>query len=181
MSILKPDNTFLLMIDIQGKLLAAMYEKEALLDNAQKLVKGLQVLGTPIILTEQNPKGLGPTQPEITQLMPGIQPLPKFYFNCCQERNILQAIDGLKRKQVLICGIEAHICVYQTAMELLRSGFEVQIIADVVSSRSMRNRDVALSRLQSEGAKLSTTEMVLFELLQTAESPKFKEVQKVIK
>jgi nicotinamidase-related amidase len=178
---LKPENTFLLMIDIQIKLLSAMYEKEALLDNAQKLVKGLQLLDVPFIVTEQNPKGLGPTQPEISQLVPDFQPLPKFYCNSCHESEIYSVITGLKRKQVLLCGIEAHICVYQTALELLGSGYEVQVVTDVVSSRSIKNRDIALSRLQSEGAKLTTVEMALFELLQTAQSPKFKDVQKVIK
>jgi nicotinamidase-related amidase len=178
---LKLDNTVLVMIDIQGKLLNAMYEKEALLENAQKLIKGLQVLGVPVLLTEQNPKGLGPTQPELMQLLTSIQPLPKFCFSCYQDAGFKQAFSVLNRKQVLICGIEAHICVYQTALELLAQGCEVQIIADVVSSRSARNRDIALMRMQSEGAKLTTVEMVLFELLQTAESMKFKEIQKVIK
>ena len=178
---LKIDNTALLIIDIQGKLWNVMYEKEALLENAQKLVKGMQVLGIPIILTEQNPQGLGPTVPELTQLMPEVQPLPKFEFSCCQNTAFKQAISHLKRKQILICGIESHICVYQTTLELLSQGYEVQVVADGVSSRLMRNRDIALTRVQSEGAKLTATEMAIYELLQTAESPQFKEILKVIK
>jgi len=178
---LKLDNTAIIMIDIQGKLWNIMHEKEVLLENAQKLIKGMQVLGIPIILTEQNPQGLGPTLPELTQLIPEIEPIPKFSFSCCQDKGFQKAIQDLKRKQLLICGIEAHICVYQTTLELLSSGYEVQVIADVVSSRIVRNRDIALSRVQSEGAKLTVTEMVLYELLQTAESPKFKEMLKVVK
>ena len=178
---LKPENTVLVIIDIQGKLWNVMSEKEALLENAQKLVKGVQVLGVPVILTEQNPKGLGPTLPELMQLLPTAQPVPKFSFSCCQDKGFQQAIGALNRKQVLICGIEAHICVYQTTMELLSSGYEVQSVADVVSSRVVRNRDITLSRLQSEGAKLTVSEMALYELLQTAENPKFKEMLKVIK
>ncbi len=178
---LKLDNTALVIIDIQGKLLNVMFEKEALLENAQKLVKGIQLLGVPIVMTEQNPKGLGPTQPEITQIIPEVAPIAKYSFSCCQDKVFQQAIEKVGRKQVLLCGIESHICVYQTAMELLKSGYEVQVVADVVSSRTARNRDIALTRMQSEGAKLTSTEMALFELLQTAENLKFKDISRTIK
>ncbi len=175
------ENTALVMIDIQGKLLNVMSEKEALLENAQKLLKGLQLLGVPILVTEQNPKGLGPTQPELAQLMPNISPLPKYCFSCSQDNGFGQALSKLNRKQLLLCGIESHICVYQTALELLNQGYEVQIVTDVVSSRSVKNKEIALSRLQSEGAKLTSVEMVLFELLKTAENSMFKEISRIIK
>jgi nicotinamidase-related amidase len=175
------DNTVLVLIDIQGKLWNVMHEKEALLENLQKLVKGCRLLGVPAILTEQNPKGLGPTVPELTQLLPDIQPLPKFCFSCVQDSGFLNTLAASKRKQVLVCGIEAHICVYQTALELLKNGFEVHLLVDGVSSRTAKNRDTAVIRLQSEGAKLTTTEMALFELLRTAESPLFKELSRIIK
>jgi len=178
---LKLDNTVLVMIDIQGKLWNVMSEKEALLENAQKLVKAMPVLGVPIILTEQNPKGLGPTLPELMQLMPEVKPIPKSNFSCCQDRGFHQVLKDTRRKQVLLCGIESHICVYQTSLELISEGYEVHVITDVVSSRLLRNRDIALSRMQSEGAKLAVTEMVIYELLQTADSPKFKEMLKVVK
>ena len=171
----------LVMVDIQGKLLNVMFEKEALLDNAQRLLKGVQLLGVPVILTEQNPRGLGPTQAELSQLLPSTPALPKYCFSCSRDPGFASAFSALQRKQVLICGIEAHICVYQTAMELLAKGYEVQIVADVVSSRTARNRDTALSRLQSEGAKLTTVEMVLFELLGTAENVNFKEISRIIR
>ncbi len=169
------------MIDIQSKLWNVMCEKEALLENAQRLIKGMQVLRIPIILTEQNPKGLGPTAPELMQLMPEVKPLPKMCFSCQQDMGFQQSIKNINRKQVLVCGIEAHVCVYQTAMDLLCMGYEVQVVVDAVSSRAVKNRDITLSRLQNEGVKLTTTEMALFELLRTAESPQFKEIQKVIK
>lgn len=178
---LNPENTVLVMIDIQGKLLNVMYEKEALLENAQKLLKGLQLLGIPILVTEQNPKGLGPTQPELAQLLPGISPLPKYCFSCSQDTGFGQALTKLNRKQILLCGIESHICVYQTGLELLSQGYEVQIVTDVISSRSAKNKEIALSRLQSEGAKLTSVEMVLFELLKTAESSVFKEISRIVK
>ena len=158
-----------------------MFEKEALLDNAQRLLKGVQLLGVPVILTEQNPKGLGPTQAELVQLLPNTPALPKYCFSCSRDPGFAAALTNIKCKQVLLCGIEAHICVYQTAMELLGKGYEVQIVTDVVSSRTPRNRDMALSRLQAEGAKLTTVEMVLFELLGTAENVNFKEISRIIK
>jgi len=174
-------NTVLVVIDIQDKLWNVMHEKEALLENAQKLVRGMQVLGVPIILTEQNPKGLGPTVPGLKQLIPEVTPLPKLTFSCCRDTGFQQALSGLARKQALICGIETHICVYQTTLELLAADYEVHVVADVVSSRTERNKDIALSRMQAEGAKLTVTEMAIYELLQTAESPRFKEMLKVIK
>ncbi|HEX7475539.1 MAG TPA: hydrolase [Dehalococcoidales bacterium] len=178
---LNAENTVLVIIDIQTKLWNVMFEKEALLDGALKLVKGVQILGIPIVLTEQNPRGLGPTATELTQIMTTVQPIPKMCFSCTQDSGFRQALERAKRNQVLICGIEAHICVYQTALDLIESGYEVQVVADAVSSRSPRNRDIALTRLQGEGVKLTTTEMVLFELLKTAESLNFKEIQRIIK
>lgn len=173
--------TVLLMIDIQGKLWNVMHEKSVLLENAQKLVKAMRILSVPIILTEQNPQGLGPTLPELTQCMPEVKALPKFCFSCCQDSRFEQELDRLNRKQVLICGIETHICVHQTALDLLSRGYEVQIVADAVSSRVHSNKEAALARLQSEGAKLTVTEMAIFELLGAADSPLFKEILKVIK
>jgi len=171
----------LVMIDIQGKLLNVMYEKEALLENAQKLVKGLQTLSVPILLTEQNPPGLGPTQPEISQLLAGTPALPKLCFSCWQDKAFAAALTHLNRPHVLICGIEAHICVFQPALNLISQGYQVQVVADVVSSRTVKNKEAALSRLQSEGAKLTTVEMLLFELLSSAENPLFREISRIIK
>jgi isochorismate hydrolase len=178
---LKLDNTVLVIIDLQGKLWNVMNEREALLENSLRLIKGLRILEVPMILTEQNPKGLGPTLDEIIQIMPESKPVPKFCFDCCQNPEFMRALTGLKRKQILVCGIEAHICVYQTSLELIKLGYEVQVVADSISSRIVRNRDIALSRLQSEGVKLTVTEMIQYELLQTSENPKFKDLLKVVK
>ena len=178
---LKLENTALVIIDLQGKLWNVMYAKEALLENILKLIKSFRILGVPMILTEQNPKGLGSTLDEIVQILPEIKPITKFTFGCCQNGEFMQAISDLKRKQILICGIEAHICVYQTSLELLSKGYEVQVVADAVASRVTKNMDIALSRVQSEGVKLTVSEMAQYELLQTAENPKFKDLLKVVK
>lgn len=173
--------TVLVMIDIQSKLWNVMHDKALLLENAQKLVKAMRVLSVPIILTEQNPRGLGPTVPELMQCMPEVQALPKFCFSCCQDSGFEQELTRLNRKQVLLCGIESHICVYQTALDLISRGYEVQVVADVVASRIQSNKEVTLVRLQSEGAKLTVSETAIFELLGSADSPLFKEILKVIK
>jgi nicotinamidase-related amidase len=173
--------TVLVIIDIQGKLWNVMHDKAALLENVQKLAKAMRVLSVPIILTEQNPQGLGPTVPELIQYMPEVKALPKFCFNCYQDSGFEQELTRLNRKQVLLCGIESHICVYQTALELISRGYEVQVVADGVASRVQTNKEIALARMQSESVKLTATEMAIFELLGSADSPLFKEILRVIK
>jgi len=172
----------LVVVDVQGKLAQIMHEKEALFENLVRLVKGAQVLGVPVIWMEQNPTKLGPTVPELAAAMPaGLAPIPKMSFGCCGEPRFMEKLASIGRRQVLLCGIEAHICVYQTALDLLSAGYETHVLADCVSSRVPRNRDISLMRMQAEGAKLATAEMVLYELLETAENPKFKELLQVIK
>lgn len=175
------ENAALIIIDIQKKLFRVMYEKEALSSNIQRLIKGIQIMDIPIIVTEQNPDGLGPTIPEISNILPGLQPIPKFNFSCCGEEGFQRKLEELHRKQVLITGIETHICVYQTALDLLSSGYEVQIVADCVSSRTPKNRDLALHRMSMEGALLTSTEMILFELLKTAKEERFKAISEIVK
>lgn len=171
----------LVVIDIQGKLAQLMYRKEALFENAQKLIKGVQILEVPIIVTEQYPKGLGPTIPEIAALFPNFKPLPKVAFSCCGDEGFQKELMAVNRRQILICGIETHVCVYQTTVDLLTSGYEVEVVADVVSSRTAENREIALQRIRDEGAGITSVEMVLFELMKAAEGPKFKEVSKIVK
>ncbi len=179
---LNTENAVLIVVDMQGNLAHSMYEKYQLFENAQKLIKGIQVFEVPIIVAEQTPEKLGPTIPEIEQLLSGIQHISKASFNCFDNERFLKEFKALDRKQVLIMGIEAHVCVYQTAMHLLNmGGCEVQIVADAVSSRTMRNRDTGLEKMRDSGASLTSTEMVLFELLKTAENEKFKDIFKIVK
>jgi nicotinamidase-related amidase len=175
------ENTVLVIIDVQEKLAPAMHEKEKLFDNLQKLAKGVKILEIPIILTEQNPKGLGPTIPEIARLLPDILPITKMDFSCCNNKLFRQELGKLNRKQVLIAGIEMHVCVYQTAVDLLALGYEVQVVADACASRTAENKKIGLKRTISEGAKLTSTEMALFELLKVAEGTKFKKILHIVK
>jgi len=175
------DKCALVVIDIQGKLSQLMHQKEALFENAQKLIKGAQILEIPIIVTEQYPKGLGPTIPEIAALFPNFRPLPKVAFSCCGDEGFQRELLAVNRRQILICGIETHVCVYQTTVDLLASGYGVEVVADVVSSRTAENREIGLQRMRDEGARITSVEMALFDLMRVAEGPKFREVSKIVK
>jgi nicotinamidase-related amidase len=174
-------DTILLLIDFQERLFAVMHEKEILLKNVLKLIKGAKVLEIPLILTEQYPKGLGPTIPEIKALIPDVKPVEKVCFSCTDEPAFNQALKALKRKQVLIAGIEAHVCVYQTAMALAREGYEVQVVSDCIASRDPENTKTALTRLGQAGILPTTTEMALFELLKVAQGDKFKQISNIVR
>jgi nicotinamidase-related amidase len=178
---LTADNTALLVIDMQERLFPVMHEKEKLLRNMLKLIRGAQVLEIPVVLTEQYPRGLGPTLPEIKKLLPDVSPIEKVSFNCCDEEVFCQALGNLKRKQVLVAGIEAHICVYQTAMALCRAGYDVQVVSDCVASREPENRLVALFKMGAAGVSPTTNEMALFELLKVARGDKFKQISNIVR
>jgi nicotinamidase-related amidase len=178
---LDTEQTVLLLIDFQERLLPVMHEKEKLLKNVLKLVQGALVLEIPIVLTEQYPKGLGPTVPEIKELIPAVTPLEKICFNCADEQSFNKALKAQKRRQVLIAGIETHICVYQTATALERAGYETQVVADCTASRDPESRRVALERMGAAGAVATTAEMALFELLKEARGDKFKRISGIVK
>lgn len=179
---LTTDNTALLVIDVQGKLAEVMHQKELLYDNLQRIIRGAQVLALPIIVTEQVPAKLGPTRPEIAQLLgETFNPIAKDTFSCCGSEEFMDALAGLDRRQILITGIETHVCVYQTALDLIERGYEVQLITDAVTSRTAENRQLGLERIRQAGASLTSTEMALFELLRVAAGERFREISRIVK
>jgi nicotinamidase-related amidase len=178
---LTAENTVLVVVDFQEKLVRAMHEQQALVENAAKMVQGAKILGLPILWTEQNPKGLGSTVPEIATLLSDNQPVTKLSFSCCGEARFMEQLLGLNRKQILLCGIESHVCVYQSAADLLNLGGEVQVVTDAVSARTPANKDIGLERCKELGASLTSAETALFELLKVAEGDKFKQMLKVVK
>lgn len=179
---LTPNNTILLVIDVQGRLAQLMANKETLFANLERMIKGAQVLDLPILWTEQVPEKLGPTLPELSELLiESSPPVSKSSFSCCGEETFMTRFKAANRRQVLITGIETHICVYQTALDLLNLGYEVQLVTDAVSSRTAENRALALERMQAAGAALTSTEMALFELLRVAEGDKFRAISKIVK
>jgi len=178
---LKLDNTVLSVIDVQGELAHAMYNKEMLFENLQKLIKGSKILGIPVLWTEQNPEGLGTTIPEVANLLSGIKSVSKLSFSCCGNERFMEALRALNRNQVLLAGIEAHVCIYQTAVDLVNLGYEVQVVVDAVSSRTKENKLIGLERIREVGVSLTSTETVLFELLKVAEGPKFEGILNIVK
>ena len=174
------DDTVLLMVDLQVKLARVIHQRDALVESAAKLVRGALALELPVLWAEQNPDGIGPTVPEVAELMPG-EPITKTSFSCCGEPRFAEALEQVGRRQVLMAGIEAHVCVHLTALDLLEAGYEVQIVADAVSSRTARNRDIGLQKAKAAGAILTSVETALFELLRVAEGPKFKAILQIVK
>jgi len=197
------DESQLVLIDYQDKLLPAMWEGQACWDNALKLAQAAHLLGLPVWGTEQNPSGLGSLPPAMKALCR--QTLSKMQFSACEEGllELLQPTPAAKpvqgnarslpkhlqkpissepeRRSIVLAGVEAHVCLLQTALDLLEEEWEVWVVTDACSSRAERNRDAAYDRLAGAGAELVTTEMVLFEWLQTAEHPHFKDIQAFIK
>ena len=171
----------LVVVDVQGKLAQLMYNKDVLFKNIQTLIKAVKILNIPIIWCQQCPDALGSTVPEISDLLSDIKPINKAAFSCCGDKQFNIRLNELSRKQVLLCGIETHVCIYQTAIDLLRKGFSVDVIADAVSSRTLENKQTSLNRMIEAGANISCTEMALFELLKTAEHPEFKQIATLIK
>lgn len=178
---LRSDKAVLVVIDVQGKLARTVFEAERVLAAQQKLLKGFRLFQMPVIVTEQNPKGLGPTVPELAELVADAVTVEKFCFDACRNPAFMESLAETGRNQVLLCGIETHICVWQTAAGLLERGYEVQVISDAVSSRTAWNRDVALERMRGHDAVISTTEMALFEFMQAAEGELFRDFVRIVK
>ncbi len=177
---LKKENTLLVFIDVQGKLSELVDSSEALFGNLRRLLQGMNALDVPVIVTEQIPEKLGPTRDEFQEFITA-SPITKSSFGCCGEPAFFQALEKTGRKQVILCGIETHVCVYQTALQLLATGHKVTVVTDAVSSRDPANKTLALRRMENEGVKLTGTEMLLFELLGDAKDPAFKSVLNIVK
>ncbi len=178
---LRADDTVALVIDYQEKLMPAMHNRDAFIARTRILLQGLQALNIPMIVSEQYPKGLGSTVPEIQEVL-GVAPrLPKTTFSCMDDSAIRAAINETGCHSVLLCGSETHICVLQTAIDLRAAGKDVMIVEDCVASRFAHDMEVGLRRAEEEGVRLSTTEAVLFEMLGKASGATFKTISKLIK
>ena len=174
-------DTALVLIDVQEKLLRAMHDKEVLVDNVQKIVKGARLFGLPIVWTEQNPAGLGATVPQIAELLPDKKPLSKFSFSCCANDQFQKELEAIHRKNILIIGIETHVCIYQTAADLTDRHYHVEVVSDAVSSRTPANKHIGLEKCKDAGACLTSTETALFELLKEAKGEQFKAIMNLVK
>jgi nicotinamidase-related amidase len=172
------DQCALIVIDIQDKLLPPIFEKDRLLKNCQLLVRTAGLLNVPTIVTTQYAKALGSTVPEIASLLPDALPFDKQMFSCFGSDAFCSSLKRLPghRNTMLLCGMESHICVMQTALSALREGYLVHVASDAVSSRAEWNWKIGLDRMRAAGAVISSTEMMMYELLRTSGAPAFKEL-----
>lgn len=177
---LTKNNTGLMIIDVQGTLSELMHESSALFEQVKKLIKGATAMNLPIVWMEQIPEKLGKTRPEIAELLSG-EALTKNTFSGWRNEVIAEKIKNANCEHWLVAGLEAHVCVYQTVADLLANGFMVQLVTDAVSSRVEANKKIAIRKLESLGASLTSVEMALFELQEIAEGSEFKELIKIVK
>ena len=172
------DNSALIIIDVQEVHLPVMAEPEEVLQNSIKLARGARIFGLPVIVSEQ--RKLGSTRTELLRELIDPQPFTKVSFDCLADEAIRKAIAETGRRKLILCGIESHVCVVQTALSALDQ-YQVHVAANAVSSRSPADKAVGLDRLRAEGVIVTTTEMVIFELLRGAGAPEFKDVLKIVK
>jgi nicotinamidase-related amidase len=168
----------LVVVDVQEAFRKAVPGFERVAASVAKLVQGADAMGVPIVVTEQYPKGLGKTVPEIAEHLPqGVEPIEKVRFSAAEA----DGFDLSGRDQALVCGIESHVCVNQTVLDLIDDGVEVQVVGDAVGSRSDENRDLGLHRAERAGAVMTSVETALFELLRGSDAAEFKQVQALVK
>ena len=173
--------TGLIVVDIQGKLASLVRNSEALIASTVKLIKGARALNLPIICLEQLPDKLGPTVSEIADALHPVKAIGKHTFSGAGCPEFINAIDSANVDTWLVCGIEAHICVYQTVSDLLKMNVKVQLLADCVSSRTLYNKDLAIASMQAKGATITSLEMCLYELVGDSLAPEFKAILQLIK
>ena len=179
--LIKQGLSCLLMIDVQERLLAAMREPESMLANCEILLRAASRMAVPVLVTEQYPAGLGPTVSRLAGLASGAQCLEKVHFSCFAEPSLRAAIEDCGRPQMVLAGMEAHVCVAQTALDLALAGYDVFVVGDATISRTNASRDAALARLRDAGIAIVTAEMVLFEWLGRADSEAFRALMPLIK
>ena len=181
-NVLDPARACLLVIDMQENFRPHIADFTPIAGRIATMVRGAAMLGVPVLVTEQYPKGLGATVEEIrTALPPGVQPVDKTAFSSCGAAPLVEQLKATGRQQVIVCGIEAHVCVNQTVHDLLASDHQVHLLTDCITARSPQSVQTALPKMQRSGALPSNVEMALFELMRDAKHPKFKEVQKLVK
>ncbi|USD42853.1 hydrolase [Vibrio sp. SCSIO 43135] len=178
---LSRDKTGLVVVDVQGKLARLVHDSDTLIANCAKMIAGAKALGLPIVLLEQNPEKLGSTVDELRAGLGDINPITKFTFNACESSEFLAIIKDTDVDSWLVCGIEAHICVYQTATGLAERGFNVELVSDCVSSRTLSNVQLGINRMRGNGVQITGLEMCLYELVKDCREPEFKQVLSLIR
>lgn len=179
--LLERKNALLVLVDIQERLAEAMKMRARVSKNCIHLIEAAKLLDLPVVLTEQYSKGLGPTVPEIRQALPAYEPLEKMTFDCCGTASFLEHVAATGKKQIVLTGMETHVCVLQTCTSLLKEGYTVHLVRDAVCSRTRENFSAGIEFMRDAGAVITGTETVLFQLLEKAGTPEFKAIAKRIK
>lgn len=175
------EGTCCVVIDYQERILPAMAQKENLLENSVKLLKGLEILGVPVMVTAQYAKGLGLNVPEIREAAGTEEYCDKKSFSIYEDEGAREKLKGFGRKNVIICGIEAHICVMQSVIGLLEAGYQPIVVEDCISSRKLHDKEVSVRRMEAEGAIVTTYESLLFEMTGGAGAASFKQISNLVK
>ncbi len=178
---LDKDEAVLVIVDIQERLAAVMSERKKVVDNCLHLIELARLLGIPVLLNEQYPKGLGPTVSEIRDALQPYEPLEKLTFSCCKGPAFPERLAAARRKKVILVGMETHVCVLQTCIGLLNEGYAVHAVGDAICSRTKDNFQTAIEFMRDAGAVITCTETVLFQLLEKAGTEEFKIISKRIK
>jgi len=178
---MKANESVLIVVDLQERLIPAIHEGGRVIANARILMQAAKRLDVPGLVSEQYSKGLGHSVPDIAELAEAENTLEKMHFSCLSDSEIERRLRELGRKQAVVCGTEAHVCVLQTVLELIELGYRVFVVEDAVSSRKPESKRVAMARMQAAGAQAVTTEMVVFEWLKKAGTHEFKELSSLIK
>ncbi|MDW5563698.1 MAG: hydrolase [Methanomassiliicoccus sp.] len=178
---LRKDDIQILIIDVQERLVAAMPERERVVANVSHLLALSTLFSVPVVVTEQYPRGLGPTIPEVASAISPMDPLEKLTFSCLDHCEVPQRLTASGRRTVVVVGMEAHVCVLQTCLDLLTAGYNVHVVRDAVCSRSAEDKANALDLLRDAGAVVTTTETVLFQVLGKAGTDEFKAISRRVK
>ncbi len=178
---LRAEETAALFIDFQEKLMPAIHDADAIMNKTVILAKGLQEFGVPMAFSQQYTKGLGETLPVLSNEVEDFSYIDKTAFSCCDCEEIAAWIKNSGKKNILVCGAEAHICVMQTVLDLMEAGMNVFVVADCIGSRKLYDKEMGIKRMEKEGAYMTTCEAALFELTGGAKSPHFKVISKLVK
>jgi nicotinamidase-related amidase len=178
---LERERAALVVVDVQEAFRPVVSDFDRVAANIAVLIQGARILGVPVLPTEQYPKGLGHTVPEVAKHLDGVEPIEKVCFSAADAEEFCERLRASGREQILLCGIESHVCVSQTADDLLTDGVEVHVARDGVASRTEENRELGLHKMEQAGAVITSVEAALFELLRAAGTPEFKEVQRLVK
>ncbi|MAE70532.1 MAG: hydrolase [Gemmatimonadetes bacterium] len=181
MSLIRREDALLLIIDVQERLVPVMHEAEELVRRCETLIEIAKTLGLPIVATEQYPRGLGPTMPALAEKLGGATVLSKLSFSAMGDAGVRDTLRAADRSTLVIAGIESHVCVLQSAVDAVDRGFQVQVVADAISSRRPESREIAMHRIQAAGATITTIESVAFECLKVAGSDEFRAVSRLIR